>query len=164
MNGQLYQECEKFNCDTEPVCAGCMFCEAHCKCPSASEVKEIQNRQKARSEINKGYRLLENYIKEFGQRCMRSSAAVTIADTRHYHVGAGFGPGSVFATDPGGTIYLTIYTGSDVAEWVSHSYILPEVADLAEDDSYTNVQLIAALADLSRERPLCKSHRQAFAI
>lgn len=163
MNGQLYQECEKFSCGTEPVCAGCMFCEAHCECLSASEVEEIQNRQKARSEINKGYRLLENYIKEFGKSC-QFPAGKAITDTRHYHIGAGYGAGSVFAVDMAGAVYLTIHTGSNVPEWASHSYILPEVEDTVEGDSYTNVQFVSALADLSRERPLCRSHQQAFSI
>lgn len=32
MNGQLWQECAKRGCDTEPVCAECEYCERHCGC------------------------------------------------------------------------------------------------------------------------------------
>lgn len=30
--GQLWQECEKWGCDNEPVCANCFYCEYHCRC------------------------------------------------------------------------------------------------------------------------------------
>ena len=33
MNGQLWQECRRRGCDTEPVCVGCELCERHCTCP-----------------------------------------------------------------------------------------------------------------------------------
>lgn len=164
MQGQLYQECEKYHCHTEPVCAGCEFCEAHCQCPTPAEVKEIQSNRAAKAEINAGYRLLENYIKEFGHPCQNPTGK-PIADTRHYHTGAGYGPGSVFAIDMAGAVYLTVHTGSDVAEWASHSYILPEVEDHpAGDGSYTNAKIIEALANLSQERGLCRRHQRAFAI
>lgn len=61
-------------------------------------------------------------------------------------------------------VYLTVHTISNVPEWASHSYILPEVDDPAEGDSYTNAKIIEALANLSQQRPLCRSYRRAFAI
>ena len=47
MNGQLYQECELYECHIEPVCVNCMYCEKHCMCLSAAELKQKQiHRQK----------------------------------------------------------------------------------------------------------------------
>lgn len=34
MKGQLWEECSKRKCDTEPVCADCGYCERHCSCES----------------------------------------------------------------------------------------------------------------------------------
>lgn len=163
MNGQLYQECEKHSCHTEPVCVNCMYCETHCDCPSVAEVQEIEQRRKVKQEINRGYRLIENYIKEFGERTKNPSGK-KVADTRYYHVGAGYGPGSVFSIEENGNIYLTVHTGSKVAEWASHSYVLPKVADSADDDNYTNASIILALVDLAKEQPLTNEQRRAFEI
>lgn len=32
MKGQLWEECEKGGCRTEPVCSGCFYCKRHCNC------------------------------------------------------------------------------------------------------------------------------------
>ena len=31
-NGQLWEPCSKWDCDDEPVCVDCLYCERHCKC------------------------------------------------------------------------------------------------------------------------------------
>lgn len=32
MNGELWQECRRRGCETEPVCVACELCERHCAC------------------------------------------------------------------------------------------------------------------------------------
>lgn len=31
-SGQLWQPCAKRNCNTEPVCIDCEYCDKHCQC------------------------------------------------------------------------------------------------------------------------------------
>ena len=31
-NGELWEPCEKWGCDNEPVCVNCFYCERHCTC------------------------------------------------------------------------------------------------------------------------------------
>lgn len=43
MPGQLWQECRRRGCDTEPVCLDCEYCSRHCTCARDAE----DNRQAA---------------------------------------------------------------------------------------------------------------------
>ena len=105
----------RYTCRTEPVYLVCMHCNEHCQCPAATEAEAIRRQRKA-AAIKQGYDLIAAYIKEFGETVKNPTGKV-IADTRLYHVGAGYGPGSVFTADMAGAVYLVDHTGSDVDEW-----------------------------------------------
>lgn len=52
-HGELWQECERRGCDTEPVCVNCFLCDRHCTCPpppSAEEVERERLEETARRE------------------------------------------------------------------------------------------------------------------
>jgi len=40
MRGELWQECRKRGCETEPVCAVCEYCARHCECGPAPTEEE----------------------------------------------------------------------------------------------------------------------------
>jgi hypothetical protein len=48
-HGELWQECERRGCDTEPVCAGCFYCDRHCTCPPPPTADEIAAEKAARA-------------------------------------------------------------------------------------------------------------------
>lgn len=162
MNGQLYQECSKSGCYVEPVCSMCEFCERHCICPSQEEQIEVEKEMAEARTINQGFGLIGNYIKEYGKPCKYPIDNKTIANTRYYNIGAGWGPGNIFSVDMAGTIYLTVHTGSDVPEWASHSYILPEAEDTSFDNS--NAKMVTALERLEAKKPLTRKQQKAFSI
>ncbi len=46
MNGELWQECRRRGCETEPVCVSCEYCEKHCTCTTREQ------KARERQEIN----------------------------------------------------------------------------------------------------------------
>jgi hypothetical protein len=40
MKGELWQECRRRSCDTEPVCVHCEYCSQHCTCPPPPTMAE----------------------------------------------------------------------------------------------------------------------------
>lgn len=42
MPGQLWQECSRAGCDTEPVCVDCERCDQHCRC--SQDARDRQQR------------------------------------------------------------------------------------------------------------------------
>lgn len=162
MNGQLYQECEHYICHTEPVCSVCMYCEAHCQCPTDDEVETTRHQRKAAAAIKQGYDLMAAYIREFGETVKNPTGKV-VTDTRTFHIGAGYGPGLVFTADMAGVVYLVDYTGSDVDEWAANSYIMPEI-NAADGDLHTNTLLVRALERLNDNKALTRQQRRTFAV
>lgn len=61
MNGQLWQACERPGCESEPVCASCLFCGQHCTCQVAPSPEPS-------SGAADGYEITSGYVGAFGLR------------------------------------------------------------------------------------------------
>jgi hypothetical protein len=52
MNGQLWQQCERTNCHTEPVCVDCFLFEDHCTCTTSQKaLPTLEDRQAMANEV-----------------------------------------------------------------------------------------------------------------
>ncbi len=162
MEGQLYQECARSRCDTQPACVECEFCEDHCTCQTPTAGREIQAERNAKRDIAAGFSLIEKYIKEIGEVVIFSPINEVFYDGRPYFTGAGYGAGSVYKIDAAQTICLSIHTGSDVSEWEQRDIILP----IEEDNNFDNgnADIVVAVKQLAAGVPLTRHQIRAFAI
>jgi len=165
MSGQLWQECKKYGCGTEPVCLDCEYCDRHCDCPTEAELAEIYDHAWRKAKINRAFDVLNGYIAEYGKRIESLPDGLDkIADTRPYFAGAGYGVGDVYYVDPHtGDIYRAHYTGSRVSEWEWVFTRLPYEGDDYEWGN-SNADIVEIINKLTAGEPVSDERLKPFEI
>jgi len=94
MRGELWQECEKSGCETEPVCVSCFYCARHCRCGDGPT--QDQKDQAAQEKA-----LIQEAGREFLEG-MKRRAADPNCDVKSFSLEVQMSNGSWMLVDPSG--------------------------------------------------------------